>query len=250
MNFFRQFLLGAILLTAFSALADFQSGLEAIARRDFAAALKIFKPLAENGNAAAQVNLGNLYMKGWGVEQDYPLAQTWFRKAADQGERMAQSKLGILYYHGLGVRKDATEAANWFRKAAEQGETTAQAILGTLYAEGEGVPKDFAQAFYWYTMAEEQGNQEASRGRKSLEEEMTPGQRDEALRLLSETRRRRTEEEEKAFESATAGLGTPPEPQVASHRAKKPAGRHGKSKRKTKGPTHPPAKSLAPPPSS
>lgn len=199
-----------LLFFCVNAHADFQAGINAILLRDFETALINFKPLADKGNAAAQVNLGNLYMKGLGVEQNYHLAQHWYLKAANQGERMAQTKLGILYFYGLGIPKDTAEAARWFQNAADSGEISAQSILGSLYASGDGVPKNPALAFYWYTMAEEQGDKEAAKGRKSLEEELSPGDRDEALRLMSETRKLRGEQEEKAFQAVTAGLGNPP----------------------------------------
>jgi TPR repeat protein len=211
---FRVFFLFSAVLVSLHTQADLQTGVDAIVRRDYDAALNAFKPLAEKGNVAAQVNLGNLYMKGLGVEQNYHLAQHWYLQAAEQGERMAQTKLGILYYYGLGIAKDPAEAARWFQKAAESGETSAQSILGSLYAAGEGVAKNPAMAFYWYTMAEEQGDTEAAKGRKSLEEELTPGQRDEALRLMTETRKLRGEQEENAFAAATAGLGAAPAPQA------------------------------------
>jgi len=191
--------------------ADFHAGVEAIGRRDYAEAFKIFKPLAEKGNVAAQVNLGNLYMKGLGVEQSYLLSLRWYQKAADQGERLAQNKVGIQYFYGLGVAKDPATAAIWFEKSAQQGDTSAQTILGSLYASGEGVTQDLAKAYYWYTMAEEQGDKEGAKGRQSLEEEIKPGQKDEAIRMMAETRKARAEQEEKAFETATAGLGNPPE---------------------------------------
>lgn len=220
-----------------AAPADFQAGVEAIGRRDFAAAQKIFTPLAEAGDVAAQVNLGNLYMKGLGVEQNYPLALRWYRAAAEQGERMAQTKLGILHYFGLGTDKNSAEAARWFKKAAGQGEIRAQSILGSLYASGDGVAKDLALAFYWYTMAEEQGDAEAAKGRQSLEEELSPGQRDEALRLMAETRKRRTEQDEKAFEAATAGIHPPPNGETA----KPPdAEKQGQDKKTHKQPEPPP----------
>jgi TPR repeat protein len=223
MKTFRQFSAIAALLAVCSAQADFNAGLQAIGLHDYPAAFEAFKPLAEQGNAAAQVNLGNLYMKGLGTEQNYTLALRWYLSAAAQGERMAQSKVGILYYHGLGVAKDPAEAARWFQKAAEQGVTSAQSILGSLYAAGDGVPQDLARAYYWFTMAEEQGDVEGGKGRKSLEEEMNPAQKDEALRLMAETRKLRTEQDEKAFTAATAGLGTPPAPVATPVDAKGPA---------------------------
>lgn len=207
MNLFPIRLLPAVLLLAvLPARADLEAGLDAVARRDFVTALKEFKPLAEQGDVAAQVNLGNCYMEGLGVKQNYVEAQRWYLNAAERNERMAQTKLGILYYYGLGVTKDATEAARWFRKAAEQGEAGAQAILGSLYAAGDGLPADSAMAYYWYSLAAEQGSDDGVKGRDSLEEELTPGQRDEALRLLGEARRRKVEAEEQAFEAATATI--------------------------------------------
>ena len=212
MLFKRTGLCLVLLLLSWHSRADLASGVDAIARRDYATALAIFKPLAEQGDVAAQVNLGNLYMKGLGVQQSYAAAQRWYTEAAGQNEPLAQTKLGILYFHGLGVTQDAAEAARWFTKAAERGETSAQAILGSLYAQGEGVPQDLAKAYYWYALAEEQGNQEARNGRKSLEQELTPGQRDEALALLAEKRQQRQLADEQEFEAindaAEAGLKT------------------------------------------
>ncbi len=233
MNILRHFLFIIALLAPIPALADFQAGLIALLNRDYPTALKMFKPLADKGNPAAQVNLGNLYMKGLGVEQNYPLARHWYLKAAEQGERMAQSKLGIINYYGMGVDKNPVEAASWFQKAAQLGDTSAQTALGSLYAAGDGVAKNLALAFYWYTMAEEQGNKEAAKGRKSLEEELTPGERDEALRLMSETRKQRAEQDQKAFEAATAGLGTPPG-QTATEPAAESSDKPIETLRKTK----------------
>jgi hypothetical protein len=223
MTLFKKLCLAGALLAAGPAFADFQDGIAAIAQRDFTAALKAFKPLAEQGNAAAQVNLGNLYMKGLGVTQNYGEARRWYQSAADQGERMAQSKLGILFYYGLGVEKDPAEAARWFQKAADQGIASAQSILGAMYAGGEGVNKDLAKAYYWYTMAEEQGDAEAAKARQSLEEELSPGQKDEALRLMAEIKKQRGEQEEKAFEAATAKLGPPPVPKEGKDSKEKPS---------------------------
>ncbi|PKQ70984.1 tetratricopeptide repeat protein [Aeromonas sobria] len=41
---------------------------------------------AEQGNAEAQNQLGEMYGNGLGVEQDEQLSMAWFRKAAEQGE--------------------------------------------------------------------------------------------------------------------------------------------------------------------
>ncbi len=54
-------------------------------RGDYATAILEFRPLAEQGNAIAQYNLGLMYGKGQGVPQDYAEAVQWYRKAAEQG---------------------------------------------------------------------------------------------------------------------------------------------------------------------
>jgi TPR repeat protein len=135
----------------------FQDGISAYKRGDYAAALEIFRPLAEEGNAKAQANLGLMYYKGEGVPQDYAEAAKWYRRAAEQGITKAQFNLGLMYAKGIGVTRDHGEAANWYRKAADQGVAEAQYNLGVMYAKGEGVPQDYAEAMTWYHRAAEQG---------------------------------------------------------------------------------------------
>ena len=178
-------------LIGVTAAADLEFGLDAVRRKDFAGALLEFRPLAEQGDADAQVNLGNLFMRGWGVGQDYAAAFDWYQKAADQNHPIAQSKLGMLHYYGLGTFKDSEAAAKWFRRAADQGVSAAQAVLGTLYAQGEGVPKDPIQAFFWLTLAFEFGDEEAPRVREELAGQMSPGEISEALTKVDEWNRER-----------------------------------------------------------
>src|SRR5262249_19517855 len=73
------------------------------------------RPMAEQGYAAAQYNLGRAYEYGQGVMQDYTEAAKWYRLAADQGYAVAQYDLGRMHEHGQGVTQDYTEAAKWYR---------------------------------------------------------------------------------------------------------------------------------------
>ena len=68
-----------------SASADFQKGITAHKGGDYATALREFQSFAEQGNAAAQYNLGVMYEKGFGVPQDHKTAVKWFKLAAKQG---------------------------------------------------------------------------------------------------------------------------------------------------------------------
>ena len=65
--------------------ADFQKGLNALQKKDYATDLREWKPLAEKGHAPAQSGLGMMYFTGQGVSKDYKTAVKWFKLAAEQG---------------------------------------------------------------------------------------------------------------------------------------------------------------------
>src|SRR5512147_1351128 len=129
------------------AWADFQAGMDANNRGDYATALREWRLLAEQGDALAQYNLGVLYRKGRGVPQDDVQARQWYAKAALQRQPQAQYHLGTLYFNGDGVPKDYQQALRWFRLAADQGEALAQTRIAIMYDDGQGVPHDIVQAY-------------------------------------------------------------------------------------------------------
>ena len=108
-----------LIVLAAPAWAGFAEGPAAYKRGDYETALREFRLLAEQGDAAAQYNLGLMYINGWGVPQDHAEAVKWFRKAANQGFAIAQTYLGFMYFKGEGVPQDYAEAVRWYRRAAE-----------------------------------------------------------------------------------------------------------------------------------
>ncbi len=145
---------------------------------------------AEQGDAEAQFNLGNMYRKGEGVPQSdqeavkwYRLsaeqgdaiaydsgegvpqsdqeAVKWYRLSAEQGDAEAQFNLGVMYANGEGVPQSDQEAVKWYRLSAEQGIAWAQYNLGNMYRKGEGVPQSYQEAVKWYRLSAEQGIAEA-----------------------------------------------------------------------------------------
>lgn len=86
-------------------------------RADFKTSLNVWMPTAEQGDADAQVNVGEIFEKGAGGTPNYQAALIWYNKAAEQGNKRAQFNLGTLYEQGLGVEKDAVAALEWYRKA-------------------------------------------------------------------------------------------------------------------------------------
>lgn len=171
-----------------SASAGFDEGAAAFTRGDYVSTLKEWRPLAENGNAHAQFNLGLMYVDGLGVPQDYVEAARLFHMAAIQGDVNAQLNLGVLYDKGQGVPQDYSEAVNWYRRAAEQGDVYAQLVLGRMYALGRGVPQGYVEAHMWWNLSASQGNTDAQKFRDKVAEMMTPAQIAEAQKLASEWR--------------------------------------------------------------
>ena len=90
--------------------ADFQKGLAAAQRGDFATALREWTLAAEQGGADAQYNLGVMYDNGEGVPQDDKTAVKWWTLAAEQGGADAQFNLGNMYRLGTGVIQDKVYA--------------------------------------------------------------------------------------------------------------------------------------------
>ena len=150
-----------LLVASSSVAADFAAGVEAYDRGDYATALREFRLLADQGDAAAQYNLGFMHDNGVGVPEDDRQAVFWYRKAAEQGDAAAQYNLGVMYSNGEGVPEDDRQAVYWYRRAAEQGNAAAQYNLGVMYANGEGVPEDARQAVFWFRKAAEQGDADA-----------------------------------------------------------------------------------------
>ena len=159
-------------LVSGTVLADvFEAGIAALHRGHYETALREWRPLAEQGNAVVQFNLGVMYDKGRGVTQDNKTAVKWYRLAAEQDYSPAQVNLNKLqkkiaerkFQKGLDAYKKknyATALREW-KPIAEQGFAPAQYNLGIMYANGRGVPQDYKTAVKWYRLAAEQGRTSA-----------------------------------------------------------------------------------------
>ena len=131
LRFTVTFVLSIVCLAA-SACANYKAGLGAYERGDYATALREWRPLAEHGDAGAQVALGVMYINGQGVPQDYPKAVVLFRLAADQGNAGAQVKLGAMYEEGKGVPQDLVLAHKWYNLASASGDTVSIQLRDNL----------------------------------------------------------------------------------------------------------------------
>jgi hypothetical protein len=126
-------------------------------------------------------------------ERHYGTALRMARPLANEGDGRAEAVLALLYYNGTGVPQDKAEAMKWFRRAAEQGDALAQYNLALFYAKGEFGEPDSVSAHMWFNLAasrfppSDANNRTAARkNRDLLAEKMTPDQIAEAQRLASE----------------------------------------------------------------
>jgi cell division septation protein DedD len=152
----RRIWLVAALLGAVAAPLSAQSvkaGIEAWQRADYAAAVAIWRPLAETGDADAAFNLGQAYRLGRGVPTNLGAAQTWFERAANKGHVDAQATLGLLLFQN----GNQPEGLKWLKAAAEQGEPRALLVYGTALFNGDSVAQDPILGYAYISRAAAQG---------------------------------------------------------------------------------------------
>jgi TPR repeat protein len=185
MTFVRSILFAVILSVSSGSVAtaqDFDKGYVAAQAGDFATALEEWRPLAQQGDASAQYNLGWMYEFGKGVPQDYAEAAEWYRLAAEQGHETAQFNLGIRYSNLM----DYSESVRWYRLSAEQGNADAQNNLGKMYSTGWGVLIDNLKAHMWFNIAAANGNALGGENRGKIADQMTPADISQAQAMARE----------------------------------------------------------------
>ena len=185
-NLIKTFILMLMLSFSHAAIAgDYEDGVVAYGKGDFATALRLLTPLAEQGLARAELHLGFMYDNGDGVTQDYKTAVKWYTLAAEQGIARAQVNLGLMYDQGQGVAQDYKTAVKWYTFAAEQGHAKAQSNLGVMYDNGQGVAQDYVKAHMWLNIAAIDGDADAIKNRDIVAKLMIPAQIEKAQEAAS-----------------------------------------------------------------
>ncbi len=155
----------AIAAIAMPSAAGWAEVREAFEQGDAVRLVAALQPLAENGDAEAQFNLGILYDTGQGVRQDYQEAARWYQMAGDQGHPTALYNLGLLYFEGKGVERDRTVALALYRHSAQNGDSDAFSSIGYMYLYGLGVDEDPVEALAYFLIAAERGSSHGARNR-------------------------------------------------------------------------------------
>jgi len=175
--------------------AQFDDGVRALAKGDFAAARAVFGPLAKTDDGNAQFMLGVMSENGLGMAKDLAAAARWYLKAAAAGIASAQYNIAVFYQLGKGVAPNPAEALRWHALAADQGHRKAQNNLGAMYYTGAGVARDLVEAWKWLTLAAQGLRGEAGdivqRNIAAIEGELAPDALADAKRRVSAWKKRK-----------------------------------------------------------
>jgi TPR repeat protein len=163
------------------ASGDLDKGVNAYESGDFKTALAEWTPLAEQGDADAQYNLGYMYAVGEGVLENYRTSAKWFTLAAEQGLADAQVRLALMFAMGKGVLENNKTAYKWAKLAATQDHGDAQGFLGALAV----VDEDYLRAYMWYSLAIYNGAEDISEAKDAVKALMTSADVDTAQQMAS-----------------------------------------------------------------
>ncbi len=125
---------------------DFEKGCAFYDASEFAIALPLMLPLAQEGDSEAQFRAGFCYM----MAEQYDKALDWFEKARAQSHPKASYNMGWMYGFGKGVAKDESKWVKYTKESAILGFITAQWILGKAYYYGwHDLAENNDEAFKW-----------------------------------------------------------------------------------------------------
>lgn len=108
-----------------------QQAIKAYDAKDFMSAKAIWESLSDS-NSDAMVNLGTMYVKGFGVAKNIATTFSLFQRAASLGHEVASFYLGGMYENGIGIAADKEKSVGHYTIAAEANMATAQLKLGIL----------------------------------------------------------------------------------------------------------------------
>ena len=152
-TFFWMIIFGAVIITVKNFPDRFQEAAIAYRNGNYAEALQLWRKLAQQGDVAAQYNMGALYAAGEGADPSPEEAHKWFLFAAQSGNAAAQFEAAKNFEFGRGTEASLPEAINWLTKSAQQGYGPAQIDLGLKYLNGIGLKKNPSVAEAWFARA-------------------------------------------------------------------------------------------------
>ena len=150
---------------AAAASPDLAPALAAFARRDFKKVVVLTKPLADKGDAEAELLLGMVYFVGpeGGMRQsEFNLAEKYFWDARERKSPEAAYALALLFQQG-GDEVPPKELGDAIIGAAAMGSPGGQAMLGTTRMKGLPplIPRDSAESLKYLRLGAAGGSPDA-----------------------------------------------------------------------------------------
>jgi Sel1 repeat protein len=109
--------------------------------------------LAKDGDIFAQNELADMYLYGYGIEEDEEEGVNWLKKSAEGGYWRSMSKLADCYSDGVGVLQDELKAIDLYKKVYELGSGKAATRIGVIYHN----QNNSEEAVKWYRKGFEKG---------------------------------------------------------------------------------------------
>ena len=109
---------------------------------------------APHNNANGQIGVGNMLLKGEGIDKNVTDAIIWYEKAAAQNHTRALNGLGFIYFVGGDVPQNQTKGYEYFKRAADKGDA-GDSLFNAAHClyEGQGVEQDVAAAIALFRRA-------------------------------------------------------------------------------------------------
>lgn len=136
--------------------------------KDESAAVGWYEKASGQGHAEARFKLAALYYAGIGVPKNIPKSLALYRASAEAGHPEALTTMGVFYFNGRVFKKSEVKARDWWIKAAYAGEVNAMVFLARIYHNSTQLARDYPSAYVWYTLAAERGDGQAIKERKQL----------------------------------------------------------------------------------
>ncbi|HEX5330028.1 NifU family protein [Sulfuricurvum sp.] len=157
-----------------------ESAIIAYDAKDYPKAKAIWESLSAT-DTDAMVNLGTMYVKGFGVAKNIQTAYALFNRAAEQGHEVASFYLGGMYENGIGVSASKEESIRYYTVAAEANMPTAQLKLGILLRND-----DVLNSMKWMIRAAHAGEAQAHSLLTYVSNQNTANDINVAFRMMDE----------------------------------------------------------------
>ena len=127
-------------------------------QQNYTLAVKMFQRAMANTLPRAYNALGICYESGFGVVKDHNKGFELKLKSAELGVPIAMKNVAMSYFNGDPVEKNEQKYIEWIRKSADCGHPGAQSSIGADYLFGKFSDKDVVQARKWLEKAAEGGD--------------------------------------------------------------------------------------------